>query len=154
LSKALIRELEEKRDLFRQVIAGLTEKEAQRPLGSGDWTIRSVLAHLASAEGAQRIVAEIMVAKKGYNFKPLDRDEWNAAEIEKRKGRPLAEIVSEWEENRQKFIDFFSGLNEEQLAYQGTHPLWGDITTQFIAEQLLRHQAEHQAEISAARRNA
>jgi len=27
----------------------------------------------------------------------------------------------------------------------------GDITTQYVAEQLMRHQAEHQAEIVAAR---
>jgi len=151
VNEELISNLEQKRDEFRKVIAGLTEEEATRPLPDNDWTIRDVLAHLASSEGGIRIVGEIMVAKKGYNFKPLDRDTWNASEIEKRKDQSLAEIIAEWEENRQKAIAFFSGLNEEQLTYKGTHHFWGDITTQFVAEQLLRHQAEHQAQIAAAR---
>ncbi len=147
----LINRLKQKRDEFHQTIAGLTEQEARQPLAENDWTIREVLSHLASSEGGMRVVSEIMVAKKGYNFKPLDRNQWNASEIEKRKERPLAEIIAEWEENRQKFINFFSGLNDEQLAYEGTHHFWGDITTRFVVEQLLRHQAEHQAQIAAAR---
>ncbi len=146
----LIKRLEQKRDEFRQTIAGLTEQEAQRPLAENDWTIREALSHLASSEGGMLVVSKIMVAKKGYNFKPLNRNEWNASEIEKRKEWPLADIIAEWEKNRQEFISFFTGLSDEQLAYKGTHH-WGDITTRFVAEQLLRHQAEHQAHIAAAR---
>lgn len=151
MNDELIRELEEKRDEFRQALAGLTEQEAERTVPGNDWTIRSVLAHLASSERGQRVVSEIMVAKKGYNFKPLDRNEWNASEIEKRKDASLADLIAEWEANRQAFIDFFAGLDEEQLGYEGTHHFWGDITTRYVAEQLMRHQAEHQADIVAAR---
>ena len=123
----------------------------ERPLPDNpDWTVRGIFAHLEASEKAMQTMAEIMVAKEGYDFKPYDRDEMNQERIDKRVDTPLGDIVDSWVSTRDEMIAFAAGLSEEELAYEGTEPYWGDMTTRTVFEVAVEHTRQHLDSVRAA----
>lgn len=108
-----------------------------------DWTVRGIVVHLEASEKAMLTMAQIMVTKEGYDFKPYDRNELNQERIDKRAGISLREIADRWMSTRDEMIAYAVGLSDEELAYEGTEPYWGDITTRTVFEVAVEHTRQH-----------
>lgn len=136
------------RDVVNAVLdAGVEDKALP---DNPDWTVRGIIAHLETSEKAMQTMAQIMVAKEGYDFKPYDRDEINQERIDRRADTPLDEIVDSWLATRDEMIAFAAGLSDEELAYDGTEPYWGDMTTRTVFEVAVEHTREHLDNVRAA----
>ncbi|GAP61846.1 MAG: DinB family protein [Ardenticatenia bacterium] len=146
----LVRRLEANRNAFTSFLKTINEERANRPLPHNpNWRIRDVLAHLAASEAGMLKMVQIMVAKKGYQFRPYNRDELNAQRVAERADKPLDEILAEWNTARQQMIETVKQLTDEELAYQGSDggSNWGDFTTRDIIETAIRHTEDHMKDL-------
>lgn len=72
------------------LVAGLGDDELDRAVpATPRWTVRDLVAHLTGVAGD--VVGQHMEGAPG--------DEWTAAHVESRKGRPLAAVLDEWEQH-------------------------------------------------------
>lgn len=149
---SIARDLQENKAEFETTLTTVLDTGAgDRPLPANpSWRVRDVVAHLAAAEQGMYTVAQIVVAKGGYEFKPYDRDAMNQERVDERADTPLQEIVNEWLSTRNEMIAFAARLGEEELAYEATEPYWGRITTRFIFRRAVKHTDEHLAQVRAA----
>ncbi|MGH2687300.1 MAG: maleylpyruvate isomerase N-terminal domain-containing protein, partial [Actinomycetota bacterium] len=79
--------------------AGLDDAGWGRPTRCAGWTVRDVLAHLATAEtyhvaGIEGSVAELMAAAAAADVDGLDA--YNRWQIDLRAGRTAVEVLEEW----------------------------------------------------------
>lgn len=142
--------LAQNREALLALVARVPADKTEAPLGPDNWTIRELIAHLASAEWSQRYIAQIVANRPGFQFKPVDRDKWNQDEVAKRRDKSLDALWQEWESERAQTIEFFQNLTPEQAAHTAQHPRWGEITPLFLGNLILEHTEGHQAELEAA----
>lgn len=144
--------LQENKAEFESVLDAVLEAGAEhRSLPDNpEWTAHGIFAHLEASEQAMLTMAQIMVAKQGYQFKPYNRDEMNQKRVDARTDTPLREIADAWLATRDEMIEFAAGLDAEALAYEGTEPYWGDMTTRAVFERALHHTREHLNQVRAA----
>lgn len=148
----IVSELRASKSEFKAVVDEVLDAgvEDERLPDNPDWTVRGIIAHLETSEKAMQTMAQIMVAKEGYDFKPYDRDEINQERIDHRAETPLRDIVDSWLATRDELIAFAAGLNDEELGYEGTEPYWGDMTTRTVFEVAVEHTREHMDNVRAA----
>lgn len=149
---AIAQDLQDNRAEFESTLDAVLDAGADTlslPENPG-WRVRDVVAHLAAAERGMLTMAQIMVAKQGYQFKPYDRDAMNQERVDERADSSLEEIVDEWLSTRNEMIEFAAGVTDEQLAYEGTEHYWGDITTEAIFERAIWHTNLHLGDVRAA----
>ncbi len=78
----------ETRGRITELVERLTPVDASRKVPPcPDWTVKDVLAHLTG------VCADILEGR----LEGVATDEWTARQVDERRGRPLAEILSEWE---------------------------------------------------------
>lgn len=146
----LIERLAQNREALRALVTSVPADKTEAPLGPENWTIRELIAHLVSAEWSQRYIAQIVVNRPGYQFKPVDRDKWNQDEVARRADKSLDTLWQDWEAERAQTIEFVQKLTPEQAAHTANHPLWGEITPIFMANLMMKHTEGHRAELAAA----
>jgi uncharacterized protein (TIGR03083 family) len=105
-----------RRELVEIVRAAPADARARRVPATPDWTVQDVVAHLtglAADMNAQRFPA------------PDDRDgtRWTAAQVEPRRGRPLDDLVAEWDREAPPFEDALRALGYEIACH-----FVGDLT--------------------------
>lgn len=77
----------EGRDRVSDLVLALSDEElAVRAPATPDWTVTDVVAHLTG----------IIDDSLGGNLDGVGSDPWTAAQVEKRRGRSIQEIVEEW----------------------------------------------------------
>jgi len=126
---AVFAELEDVRLGFAELVAsGLLEKHAER-LITRKWTLRDLLAHLAS--WAAEFRKETEIAARGGDFdytilhvpSPRGPNEWNQERVEERRSLSLAEILAEYERETLRLQELVLLLPEETLAVDREFPL-------------------------------
>jgi len=141
----LLGRLEEERvNLFR-AIEGLEEGEMTLPGVEGEWSVKDLLGHIAAWEREERLVAQRIAEEDAprfdYYIDPRDEwREWNAREVERRRGLPWSDILEELTREHDKFKEMVERLSEERLGRKATAP-WGWETT---VEELIRVQYQHE----------
>jgi uncharacterized damage-inducible protein DinB len=136
---------------MRRIFEPILERSGAIPNSENpNWTVRDTLAHLTAAEGGMRRMIEIMVAKGGYQFKPYDRDKFNAERIAEQSEQGARDLLAAWEASRDETIALFDRLTPEQLAYQGSEPFWGEVNTRQIFEVAVIHTKMHLKEVKAS----
>jgi uncharacterized protein (TIGR03083 family) len=93
------------RQEFNEAISGLSSEEMTAAGAVGDWSVKDVLAHLASWQG--EAVLAIERAAHGEEVGPLltgDQDEWNARRVEERHRLPLVDVVQEFHETHDRLL--------------------------------------------------
>lgn len=149
----LVERLKRNRDDFLATVSQLTDAQADVSLGEGDWTVWGVLAHLAAAEWQLRRMAEIIVKRPDFQFKPFNVDEVNARSVQRYEGQSVGEIVEQWRANRERTIEFVASLGPQQTGHTVLHPRYGEITAVYPIERSLWHTTEHLARLRAALRH-
>jgi len=141
----LLERLAEERANLLWAIEGLEEEEMTLPGVEGEWSVKDLLGHIAAWEREARLVAQKIAEEDApcfdYQIDPRDEwREWNAREVEKRRGLPLSDILEELTAEHEKFKEMVEGLGEEQLSRKAISP-WGWETT---VEEQIRVQYQHE----------
>jgi uncharacterized protein (TIGR03083 family) len=102
------------------------DQRARLVPGCPKWTVSDTVAHLA---------AVAVDALAGYSVPTISADEHTAVQVEQRRGRPLEEVLGEW--------DIAAGRIEQALAAQRMSPL--------LVHDVLTHEADIRGALGAGR---
>lgn len=145
--QSLIKKLAAAREEILQTIEGLDEGALTWQPGDGRWSIQETLAHLASAEGSHRQVAQAIAAGQTVDLPDFDLDTWNAARVAERRERSMDEILEEMALERQRTMSALQDLEDEALDRQGLHPALGETTVLKVFRIIPIHERWHLKDI-------
>ena len=145
--QTLVDRLAAAREEILQTIEGLDEGALTWQPGDGRWSIRENLAHLASAEGSHRQVAQAIAAGQTVDAPDFDLDTWNAARVAERRQQTIDEILEEMAAERQRTLSALQDLENEALDRQGLHPALDETTVLKIFRIIPIHERWHLKDI-------
>lgn len=126
---ALFAELEDVCEVWRELQAtARLEDHADRFVNTA-WTLKQLLAHLAS--WAREFRQEVEGAARGETFdyaipfalSVVGPNEWNQVEVEKRAEKSLEALLEEFEQETRRLQDLVLELPEDSLAAETQFPL-------------------------------
>ena len=110
---------------------------------AAEWTVRSVLAHLVSAEqGFLRIFASIRDGGPGASD-DFDIDRYNAAQQDKLADVPPADLLTRYQAVRAEMTAFAASLTDTDLQKQGRHPALGLTSLADMLKMVYLHNTMH-----------
>ena len=127
------------------------------PTSGTAWTLKDLLAHLASTDRSMtRLLEGVLDAsytvEQGQQF---DLNRWNASQVARRRETPVSELMAEMAQNRDQLRSLIAQLSDDHLKSRVWRPFGGesqppgeyDLETQliFYAEHDLRHLPDIQA---------
>ena len=145
--QALIDKLASARGEILQTIEGLDGEALTWQPGDDRWSIKETLAHLASAEGSHRQVAQAIAVGQTVDVPDFDLDAWNAARVAERRQRSTDEILEEMAAERQRTLSALQDLEDEVLDHQGLHPALGETTVLKVLRIIPIHERWHLKDI-------
>jgi uncharacterized damage-inducible protein DinB len=145
--QTLIDKLAAAREEILQTIESLDEGTLTWQPGDGRWSIKETLAHLASAEGSHRQVAQDIAAGQTMDVPDFDLDAWNAARVAERRQRSIDEIMEEMAAERQRTLSALQDLEDEAFDRQGLHPVLGKTTMLKVFRIMPIHERWHLKDI-------
>jgi uncharacterized damage-inducible protein DinB len=145
--QTLINKLAAMRGEILQTIEGLDEGALTWQPGDGRWSIKETLAHLASAEGSHRQVAQAIAAGQTVEVPDFDLDVWNAVRVAERRRRSNDQILEEMAAERQRTLSALQDLEDEALDRQGLHPALGETTVLKVFRIIPIHERWHLKDI-------
>jgi len=118
LLEQLIVELDAGRDQLLRAIRGLGEEQMTLPLAPRGWSIRDILAHVASWDELRWF--EIARTARGdlpiyHRMRDEEFDRWNELMMAYRTDLPLDQVTRELACSRRKVLEMVSSLTDEQL---------------------------------------
>lgn len=138
-------------DTFGKVPDDMLDKEG----ACGVWSIRDIMAHLASYE---LVLVDVLAGLDADVITPvLDRflqgPEFNDLEVAARRELPLADVLAELNEAHARTLELIEKVPAERLRQAGTLPWYGDpyALDDLIVYQYYGHKREHAAQIEAFR---
>ena len=151
----LLRELEEEREHFLDVIDGLSDEDMEQPGVMDGWSVKDLLAHLTMWEA--ELIKLLWQAKQGQkpssiHFSHISVDELNERWKNEMQDRDLERVMADFQSVRNQTIrrvDAFSDkdLNDaKRYGWLDGKPLW-----EWIAGDSFQHEAEHLEQITAWR---
>jgi hypothetical protein len=138
---------------------GLTEEECLVPGVCGVWSVKDIIAHLASFEW---VLADVLTAcaKSGPTpkldfYMSMDGDAFNAVEVGKRSDKTMGQVVQDYNEGYEMAMAALKSVNERDLRQPGSIPWYGAeyALDDFIVYQYYGHKREHCAQIAVYRDN-
>ena len=132
--------------------AGLTPEQwsAEVYTEGSVWTIRSILAHLMTAERAFiRLFEDIRQGGPGAS-EDFSIDRYNARQQEKTHDLSVDELLSGFRDAREKMIAWVSALPDEDLDRTGRHPFLGVTTLREMIKMIYIHNQTHYRDIRKA----
>ena len=139
-------------------LEGLSEEEWAIPGVCGVWSVKEILAHLASFE---LMLVDLLDEISGSGnstptldqFRSMNGDAFNAAQVGQRKRRSVAEIREEYQWGQAQVMNRLDRIPSEKLRQAGMIPWYGmeyDLED-FIAYSFYGHKREHAAQINVFR---
>jgi uncharacterized damage-inducible protein DinB len=114
------------------------------------WSIRNVLAHFVTSErGLIRLFERIRTTGEGA-ADDFSIDRYNAAQQEKTKDLPPAELLEQYKQVRAESVKWVSGLQEDELEIQGRHPFLGETVIREMVKMLYVHNQLHYRDVKRA----
>ncbi len=104
---------------FEQSFVGLTDAQMVESGVVGDWSVKDILGHVTTwEEEALKSLPLILERRKPPKYSVLygGIDAFNAQESERRRGLPLADILSQLERTHSRLVSFVEGVAEEQFT--------------------------------------
>lgn len=138
-------------------VDGLDDVDWQRPGACGEWSIKDIIAHLASFE---RVLVELLgtMLPASGSTSTLDRfindfENFNDAEVIRRRTCTVAEIWTEYEGAHEMAMSLLAQIPVEKQRGNGSLPWYGDQydLEDFLVYTYYGHKREHCAQIMAFR---
>ena len=136
LSKAeVLSGIQSEYDLLEEILAGLSESQMVQPGVEGDWSVKDIIAHIATWQ--KRMVGWVIEARQGKT-PPMEEGEaqihqWNQQDYLANRDRALADILAEFRRWHQEAVTLTKAIPEEELcdlhryAWLNGKPLWAMI---------------------------
>jgi len=94
------------------VLAQIDEEQMQKPGAAGKWSVKDVIAHVASGESE---IVPVLRTHVGSDLWNLSDDERNEIEYQQNKDRPLNDIVNEERQAYTVLLEVVQQLSDEDL---------------------------------------
>ena len=138
-------------------VDGLPELDWTTPGVCGIWSVKDIIAHLASFEHVLvDVLRSLLVADSPTPT--LDRfrrnsGRFNDAEVEARQGKSAAEVLAEYEQTHALAAQLLARIPREGRILSGALPWYGDTydLDDFIVYTFYGHKREHCAQIAVFR---
>ena len=143
-------DLEDAREQLLQSFAGLDESLLNEPNVVGEWSIRDVIAHIATWDVWVREVLD--AAPQGAPASAPDEEAMNQQAQERFAGTPFGEIRREMRSTRMPILCQFAAMSDTERArprYMMDDKL---ISADDLAESFIEHDLTHASEIRAWRK--
>jgi len=138
------------------VVDGLPDEDWETPGVVGFWSVKDIIAHLASFEVVMEEVfcslleGEAMPAVKRM---VADPEQFNTDEVGRRKELSPGATLKEYKQNYERVIELARRLPSEHYRQSGLLPWYGTAydLDDFIAYTFYGHKREHSAQIAVFR---
>jgi hypothetical protein len=139
-----------------QTIEGFPETDWETAGACGYWSVKDILAHLASYE---RVLIDILVSfTTGGPTLALDTfieqdRQFNDSEVDRRKGNSIQDVLAEFNDTHAQVMSLIAGISPEKLREVGTLPWYGTAYSldDVLVYMYYGHKREHSAQIAAFR---
>ena len=139
-----------------QTLDGFPESAWDTPGACGTWSVKDIMAHLASYE---LVLVDVLITLRGSGSTPvLNRflelgGQFNDAEVSSRKKQTINEVVGEYNDTHAQVMSMVAQLSSETLCQNGTLPWYGEVYAldDFLVYAYYGHKREHSAQIAAFR---
>jgi uncharacterized damage-inducible protein DinB len=130
-----------------------------QPVGPGGWSIKDLLAHVASSEDVNVKFARLMVAQDApVQLRELasefpdfpgefELDKFNAWMTERGRAQSREEVVAALERVRKETLLWLDSLTPAQFERSGEHAVWGKQSVYGMLRILVIHDRFHRADI-------
>ena len=111
------------------------------------WTVRSILAHLMTAERAfLKLFEEIRLGGQGAS-EDFVIDRYNARQQEKTQALTPSQLLEQYGEMRAAMVAWVSGIKDEELELRGRHPFLGVATLREMIKLVYVHNQTHYRDV-------
>ncbi len=148
----LAAKLKSEGEKFSAFLRGLTPEHWNTEVYTegSTWTVRSILAHLMTAERAfVRLFEDVRQGGPGAS-EDFVIDRYNARQQEKTRDESPAQLLAEYREARERMIAWVSGLDDADLERTGRHPFLGVTTLREMIKMIYIHNQTHYRDIRRA----
>jgi len=138
-------------------VEGLTDEQWEAPGVCGYWSVKDIIAHLASYEDALAGVLGTFLGEKDNKtleqFGSMRRDDFNALQVGLRKERTPSQVLDEYVRFNSQVMELVDRLNPEIFLQVGAIPWYGEEydLQDMIAYAFYGHKREHCAQIAVYR---
>ena len=137
-----------------QTLDGFPESAWDTPGACGTWSVKDIIAHLASYE---LVLVDVPTTLRGSGPTPvLDRflelrGQFNDTEVSSRKEQTIKEVLGEYNDAHAQVMSMVAQLSSETLRQNGTLPWYGEVYAldDFLVYGYYGHKREHSAQIAA-----
>jgi len=134
----------------RAMLAGLPDATLEAipapELNAGDWSIRTVVAHLI--DGHRRQVGRIRSMVEEDRPTLANVDEWESMQASGLLDQPTITLVEVFTTERARDVPWYTSLDAIALARIGLHSLAGEVTVANILNHAAYHDAQHLGQIA------
>ncbi|MEK7439583.1 MAG: ClbS/DfsB family four-helix bundle protein [Chloroflexota bacterium] len=151
----LLTALNEERAKFLKSIEGLSNEQMTEKGVIDDWSIKDMLAHIATWESEMvTFIAQLQQGKKPRTNLMSDKvDALNAEFYKNNKNRPLDRILTDFHGVRKQTIKQVELLSEKELTDPKHSPhTKGNALWEIIESDSFGHEAEHRGQVEEWRR--
>ncbi len=148
----LAEKLRSEGEKFSEFFRGLTDAQwSLRVYTEGSvWTVRSVLAHLMTAERAfLKLFEEIRLGGQGAS-EDFVVDRYNARQQEKTQALTPDQLQEQYREMRAAMVAWVTGIKDPELEIRGRHPFLGVTTLREMIKLVYIHNQTHYRDIRRA----
>ena len=139
----LLKTLTETRAAWEALLAQIDEEQMQKPGAAGKWSVKDVIAHVASGES--EIVPVLRTHVLAGSVWNLSDNERNEIEYQQNKDRPLNDIVNEERQAYTALLEVVQQLSDEDLndphCFKNMPQEWRPW--QLIAGDSFKHYEDH-----------
>lgn len=136
-------------DRVASVIEGATDADLDREPAAGEWTARTILAHLRDDEFmVMRLRIERIAVEDRPALAPFDEGAWAASRWRGADGRDA--LIEGFRVQRAATVAILERLSEAEWRRFGSQPEIGAFDLWWWAEHTLEHDENHIAQIEAA----
>jgi len=137
-------------------VEGLAESDWEVGGVCGVWSVKDIMAHLASYE---HMLAEVLDTFLGAEF-GLTLNErarlgnaWNDIQVERRRDKTMSDVLAEYHEVHGRVIELAAQIPDEKYRENGTIPWYGPeyCLDDLIVYTSYGHKREHSAQIMVYR---
>jgi ketosteroid isomerase-like protein len=139
-----------------QTLAGFPETAVETPGACGDWSVKDIIAHLASYE---QVLVDVLSTFGSLQPTPyLNKftepgGHFNDTEVDLRKARTMQGVLDEFNDAHAQVLSLATQISPEQFRQTGTLPWYGVeyALDDFLVYTFYGHKREHSAQIAAFR---
>ena len=142
---SLAAKLQTEGDKMTAFFSALADADWQKTVYTegSEWTVRSVLSHLLTAERAfLKLFENVRQGGPGAS-EDFDVDRYNASQQAKTKDISPAELLAGFKSTRAEMVAWVSALEQDDLAKKGRHAAMGLTTLQEMIKMIYLHNQMH-----------